>query len=127
MLDTNVVVAASFRTSSDSAWLLQAVREGAVRVVWNDETRAETEHIVRKIPVLSWSSVEGLYRVESLYRGETDAGAFELIQDPDDRKFASLAAATGATLVTLDDHLLGVRARLGVPILRPGEFLALLP
>ncbi len=92
-------------------------------MVWNDETRRETEHIVRKIPPLSWLAVEALYRPEDRNAGPTDSDAFGFVEDPDDRKFAALAAAAGATLITLDDHLLGVRERAGVPILTPGELL----
>lgn len=123
MLDTNVVVAAGFEPAGHAARLLDEIRRGAVRMVWNDATRREAEHIVRKIPPLSWMPVAALYRPEDRFDGPTDPGAFHFVPDPDDRKFLALAVATGAALVTLDEHLLGVRALAGAPILRPGEFL----
>ena len=52
----------------------------------------------------------------------TDPDAFDFIPDRADRKFAALAAATGAVLVTSDRHLLDGRPHSGVVILTPGEF-----
>ena len=53
VLDTNVIVAAGFQPGGASAWLLDAIRKGALRMIWDDATRRETEHIVHKIPPLS--------------------------------------------------------------------------
>lgn len=124
VVDTNVFVAAGFKPRSDSARLIARIRRGSVRLVWNEETRAETEHVVRKIPPLSWSDVEDLFREEGRFSAATDPDAFLAVPDPDDRKFAALAAAAPAVLVSLDDHLLGARAAIEPPVLRPGEFLA---
>lgn len=123
VLDTNIIVAAGFQPGGASARLLAAIREGALRMVWDDATRRETEHVVRKIPPLSRMSIADLYRPEDRYEGATDPAAFAFVPDPDDRKFLALAAASGAALITLDDHLLGVRAGTGVRILTPREFL----
>ena len=123
VLDTNVLVAAGFRRGSASARVLDAVRRGALRLVWDGATRRETERIVRKIPPLSWDAVAPLFRPADEWTGPTDPRAFALVPDPDDRKFAALAAAAGATLVTMDDHLLADRDRLAATVLTPGELL----
>ncbi|HET9985346.1 MAG TPA: PIN domain-containing protein [Longimicrobiales bacterium] len=121
VLDTNVLVAAGFKPASSSGRLLHEIRRGAVRLVWNDETLRETEHIIRKIPPLSWRAVQELFRPEDRFTGPTDPEAFSVVADPDDRKFAALAAAAGATLVTMDEHLLGVRDRVPARVRTPGE------
>lgn len=127
VLDTNVIVAAGFQPDGASARLLAAIREGALRMVWDDATRRETEHIVHKIPPLSRMRIDDLYRPEDRYAGATDPAAFAFVPDPDDRKFLALAAASGAALITLDEHLLGVRAQTDVRIVTPQEFRDLPP
>jgi predicted nucleic acid-binding protein len=123
ILDTNVFVAAGFNPGSHSARILEGVRAGALRLVWNNETRRETERIVRKIPPLSWASVAALFREEDRCTAPTDPHRFLCVPDPEDRKFAALCEAAGAPLVTSDAHLLEARQPSGLPILTPGEFL----
>jgi predicted nucleic acid-binding protein len=50
VLDTNVFVAAGFNPRSASAKIVNAVKEGQVRMVWNDATRREIERIMHQIP-----------------------------------------------------------------------------
>lgn len=121
VLDTNVFVAAGFNSRSSSARLIRAIRDGELRFVWNQATRAETRQILRQIPPLDWGAFEGLFDEASEYTGETDLQAYRLIEDPDDRKFAALAKATGAVLVSNDDDLLSVRDRLDIPVKTPEE------
>jgi predicted nucleic acid-binding protein len=121
-LDTNVFVAAAFNPRSDSAWIVRQVEDGALRLVWNEETRRETERIVRKIPRLSWERFAPLFREENRYRGDPDPERFLAVPDPEDRKFAALAAATGATLVTLDEPLLQAGESCGARTLTPTQF-----
>ena len=122
ILDTNVFVAAGFNQQSASAYILDRVRSGRLRMIWNDQTRGETQHILEKIPPLSWSSVAKLFRQEDYHHSETAPDEFDFIRDPDDRKFAALAEATGAALVTNDDDLLSKRDRARLEILTPGEY-----
>ena len=113
VLDTNVFVAAEFNTMSDSARILDAVRRGTLRMIWNSATQQETRSILEKIPPLSWEAVADLFRQE--YRVEAKARPFSQIPDPEDRKFARLAHAGGAILISQDAHLL---------VLSPSEFLS---
>lgn len=122
ILDTNVFVAAGFNPQSASAGIVADVRSGRLRMVWNDATRRETEHILRKIPPLAWDAFSDLFREEDRYDGETSPEQFAFVPDPDDRKFAALSAATGAVLVTNDDHLLDHRERMSSEILTPREY-----
>ena len=122
VLDTNVWVAAGFRPRSASGRLIEQVRQGEVRLVWDRATREETEHVLRKIPPLSWEAVASLFHDEDRFAGPTDPERFDFVADPADRKFAALAEAAGVPLVSLDEHLLGARSRLTVPVLTPGEW-----
>ncbi len=124
VLDTNVVVAAAFNRGSAAARLVERVRRGTLRLVWSDDTREETEHIVRKIPPLAGSRVLEIFQADGRFAGATHPEAFVHVEDPDDRKFAALAAAAGAVLVTMDEHLLAHRGTGGVRIMTPHELVA---
>jgi predicted nucleic acid-binding protein len=98
------------------------VEQGALSLIWNEETRRETERIVRKIPRLSWERIASLFREENCWRQETHPEQFLTVPDPEDRKFAALAAATGATLVTLDEHLLRAEGMEEGRVVTPTQF-----
>jgi predicted nucleic acid-binding protein len=122
LLDTNVLVAAAFRRDGASARIVEAVRAGTLELVWNEATRAETRHVLRQIPPLNWEEFSDLFRPECRYDGRTRPDEMAAVADPADRKFAALAAATSAVLVTNDDHLLDARHQLTVDVLRPPDF-----
>jgi uncharacterized protein len=121
VLDTNVFVAAGFNPLSHSAQMVEAVRDGRLRMVWNDATRQEVEHVMRQIPRLSWTRIAGLFRSEDRFEGSTHPDDFGFVPDPSDRKFAALADAAQAPLVTSDAGLLNARGQMAVPVLKPSE------
>ena len=122
VIDTNLFVAAVFNPGGDAARVLAAVRAGTPRIVWDEPTRQEAERVIRATPPLSGTDLSDLFRPDGRYDGPTQPEAFDSIPDPADRKFAALAAATGAVLLTNDRHLLNGRPHLGVVALTPGEF-----
>jgi predicted nucleic acid-binding protein len=122
VLDTNVFVAAGFNPVSHSARLVEAVRDGRLRLVWDDATHAEIEQVMRQIPRLSWTRIANLFRSEDRFVGPTHADAFGFVPDPADRKFAALAEAAHAPLVTSDAGLLHAGEQMAVPVLKPIEF-----
>ncbi len=124
VLDTNVFVAAAFNPESDSARIRDAVRSGRLRMNWNDATRRETRSILERIPPLSWSAVADVFRHEDRHSGEADTSQFAQIPDPEDRKFAALAHATGSILISQDEDLLAEPHRVDVLVLTPSEFLS---
>jgi len=123
VLDTNIFVAAGFNANSGAAQIIEALRSGHLRLVWDDQTYQETQHILAKIPPLRWEKFAELFREPGRFGGPTHPQGFEHVPDPADRKFAALAAATGAVLITLDADLLNSREQAAVTILRPSEFL----
>ena len=122
VLDTNVFVAAGFNPWSASAKIVNAVKEGQVRMVWNDATRREIQRIMHQIPPLRAQPVAPLFRPSDRVSGPTHPERFAEIPDPDDRKFAALAQAAGAVLVSNDRHLLDQRDRMELTVLTPSEF-----
>jgi len=123
VLDTNVFVAAGFKPRSSSAVIIDAVRQGRLRLVWDAATRRETETVIRRIPPLDWGRFSGLFEATGEYRGVVDQRSFERIADPEDRKFAALAAATGSILISSDAHFLSCRDELPITVFTPREFL----
>jgi predicted nucleic acid-binding protein len=122
VVDTNLLVAAGFNPGSDAARVLSAVRAGTLRLVWDEATRREAEYVVGKIPPLVGTDLSDLFLPGGRHDGPTDPHAFGFIPDSADRKFAALAAATGAVLVTNDRHLLDGRPHPGLVVLTPVEF-----
>jgi predicted nucleic acid-binding protein len=122
VLDTNVFVAAGFNPRSASRKIVDAVKLGQVRMLWNDAIRREIERIMQQIPPLRAQSVADLFRPEDRFTAATHPERFADIPDPDDRKFAALAHAAGAVLISNDDHLLRQRGRSDLAVLTPGAF-----
>ena len=122
VLDTNVFVAAGFKPRSASARIVDAVKRGRLRLVWDDATRREIEHILQQIPPLRGQDVSQLFRPADRFTAPTHPEHFAFVADPDDRKFAALAHAAGAVLITNDEHLLRHRERMGVAVVTPSAF-----
>jgi uncharacterized protein len=122
VLDTNVFVAAGFNPRSASAEIVDAVRKGQLRMVWNDATRREIERTMHRIPPLRAHPVARLFRPADRFIAATHPEQFVDIPDPDDRKFAALAHAADAILVSSDEHLLRYRGPLNLTVLTPGTF-----
>jgi predicted nucleic acid-binding protein len=123
VIDANVFVAAGFNPRSASARVLEGVREGHFRLIWNQPTRRETEMILRRIPHVDWQKVADLFRPEEEFTGPVDPAAFAAISDPDDRKFAALSATANVPLVTSDKLVLAQRRKIGIEIVTPRDFL----
>lgn len=121
ILDTNVFVAAGFRPDSASAQLLRAVSDGRLVLVWSEATRKETRAVLSRIPRLSWAEAEPLFDAAGRFELSLDLAPVSFVDDPADRKFAALALATGAPMVSSDDDLLAHAERLGA--MTPGAFL----
>lgn len=121
VLDTNVLVGAAFNPGSASAEVVRAVRNGRLRMPWTEATREEAERILRTIPPLSWSGMRDLFRDEDRVEEALDETGLGWIPDPADRKFAALARAARAALVSSDTDLLGGRARAAFTIVTPEE------
>jgi len=123
VLDTNIFVAAGFNPHSASARIIEEVRAGRLSLVWSEDTRRESRAVVEQIPPLSWDRFADLFGEAGHYSGRVNPESVDHVLDPDDRKFAALAGAVDAVLVTNDDDLLGTQEGRDVLILTPDEFL----
>ena len=123
VIDTNIFVAAGFNPNSHSAQIIEKVRQGTFNLVWSTATRSETRAVIEKIPPLNWRDFDDLFQEEHRVTEQIYPEDFPEIPDPDDRKFAALAAKADVTLISNDDHLLDVREKLDIWIDTPGEFL----
>jgi putative PIN family toxin of toxin-antitoxin system len=122
ILDTNVLVATGFNRSSSAARIIQAIEDGQLEMVWNEATRREVKKALQQIPPLAWDRIESLFKRRSEFKGETP-GSYTFVKDPDDRKYAALAAASGAILITSDADLLSVRNALDAAVMTPKEYM----
>jgi len=120
VLDTNVFVGAGFNPDSASAELIEAVRDGTLRMPWSEATRAETRRILEKIPPLAWDDVADLFLADARVEVTVDEERFADVPDAEDRKFAALALEAGAILVSSDRHLLDHVE--GVEVRPPGRW-----
>lgn len=75
-----------------------------------------------RIPPLSWQQFAGLFGEEGRHEGITSPGKIDYVPDPADRKFAALAIAGEAVLITNDEDLLAHRDRVGACVMTPEEF-----
>lgn len=73
---------------------------------------------MRQIPRLSWTRIADLFRSADRFGGSTHPEAFGFVADPADRKFAALADAVQAPLVTSDAGLLNAGRQIAVPVLK---------
>lgn len=123
VIDTNVFVAAGFNPRSRAAALLEAVGDGRVILVWDAATRRETERMLHRIPGLDAGMARDLFDAGEEWCTPGDEPDLSMVADPDDRKFAALAARARAVLITNDAHLLDVCDRLPATVTTPAVFL----
>jgi predicted nucleic acid-binding protein len=124
VLDTNVLIGAAFRPQSHSGQVVELVRKGRLRLVWDGPTRGESASLLRRIPPISWEDFESLFDAKDRFDEPVDPSGFESVPDLEDRKFAALAEAAGATLVTLDAHLLEAGLGKRMRVVTPRTFLS---
>jgi uncharacterized protein len=125
VLDTNVFVAAAFNPGSSAARLVESIRADRLQMVWDKATRRETQSVLTRIPRLDWDDFAPLFRPDREWCAETCPQRFCAVSDPGDRKFAALACAARAVLITNDAHLLDAAGVEGLDVMTPRRFLEL--
>ena len=121
VLDANVFVGAGFRPRSASGRLVAAARAGRLVAVWCDETRAEAERVVSRIPPLTAFDWDGVFRDAGRHPAPLDRGPFAYVAGRLDRTLAALALAASAPLVTADGPLFDGAGAGGVVAYRPSQ------
>lgn len=133
MLDTNVLIAATFWTGAPQRLLL-AAEEQRIIVVLSEHLlqeyreTLETPHIqnkVRKKGLLLRLTEAQIRTISDIIEERTAVDV--VVEDPDDNRVLACALDGGAThIVTRDKDLLRIGSWRGIRIMTPEEFLKLL-
>jgi putative PIN family toxin of toxin-antitoxin system len=126
ILDTNVFVGSAYNAGSASRRIVDACREGKLRLVVSEPIRREYERMLPR----------AIRRPNELAQARELIDAAEVVEpgltprvvrdDPDDDKFFAAAWAGEVDAVISNDRgLLDVNGTEGVRIVRPGEFEAM--
>jgi len=127
VLDTNVVVSAGIRADGPpAALILDWVLEGQVQVVTCPWIVEEYRQVARREKFRAYGFpplwLEFLIE-ESLHLPDPDPWPYA-VPDPEDAPFLALAHAAGAWLITGNLKHFPEKARRGVTVLSPAEYLA---
>jgi putative PIN family toxin of toxin-antitoxin system len=122
VIDTNIVIAAVRSPGSASRRLLDAIAAGKATLLVSPPVFREYRHILPKA-VQSHEREQIIRRWLSLAEPvEAEGGPRVVPDDPDDDKFVALALQGQAdAIVSNDEHMLGLKEKIAVPVLRPGE------
>jgi predicted nucleic acid-binding protein len=119
VLDTNVLVAASYNPGSASRRVVEACLTGDLTAVLSPALRREDEYILPR-------AARGRPYLERLRRLLDGVEVVEpartprvVPDDPEDDKLVAAALAAGAVLVTNDAHLLALAGHEGLQVVRP--------
>jgi len=128
VIDTNIFIAAVRSPSSASRQLLDAIAKGRATLLVSPPVFREYRHVLPKAVqshereqiIRDWIS-----RAEPI---DATRGPRVVAEDPDDDKFVALALQGKAdAIVSNDEHLLGLKEKIDVPVLRPGEAINRIP
>lgn len=124
VLDTSAIVAALF--NGRSVKLLSYWRKGQLILCFCPAIYNEYEHILTRIPPIHRKAdrlLTELSQSESVLYTTKIPRIRLAIDDPSDRKFVACAIGTDADcIVSLDDHLLGLKVYHHIPIVSPRDF-----
>ena len=119
VLDTNVLIAASYNSTSSSRRLIDACLRGELIAVLSTALRREYEFIISRA-VRKPDYEEALRKLLDRAEVVEPAEAPRVVpDDPEDDKLIAAALASGAVLVSNDRHLLGVNGHEGLRVLTP--------
>lgn len=122
MIDTNIFIAAVRSPDSASRRLLDAIAAGKATLLVSPPVFREYRRILPKA-VQSREREQIIRQWISLAEPvDAERGPRVVPDDPDDDKFVALGLQGQAdAIVSNDEHLLGLKDRINVPVLRPGE------
>ena len=127
-MDTNVLVSALLTPAGVCGQILDLLSEGALQPCVDERVLAEYEEVLRD-PRFPFTSVQVSTTLEMFRAFGAPVAALPLdakLPDEDDRAFLEVAKAARTVLVTGNIRHFPARARAGVTVLSPREFLDLL-
>ena len=124
VLDTNVLVAATYNPASASRRVVEACLGGGLTAVLSPALRREYEFILARA-VRDQTYLERIRRLLDSAEVVDPAQTPRVVpDDPEDDKLVAAALAAGAVLVTNDAHLLAVAGHEGLEVVRPTDALS---
>ena len=125
VLDTNVVVSALLSPEGSCAQILQLVFSGKIEALVDERILREYETVLPR-PELHIETHEVAGALRAIKRNAQSVAPVLLpasLPDPKDTPFLEVAAAAGAILITGNVKHFPKRARAGVTVMTPKEFL----
>jgi predicted nucleic acid-binding protein len=124
VLDTNVLVSGILSPHGPPGWIVEAVLAGELETAFNAPIRSEYEDVlVRRELSLDPPRVSALLDILDAYGLEVVAPPWpEKLPDSSDASFLAVADRVGCPLVTGNVHHFPARARRGVAVLTPRQF-----
>jgi uncharacterized protein len=125
VVDTNVLVAGLLSRSGPPGWIVEAILSGEIEPAYDAAIRAEYQDVpARRELSLEPSRVALILDVIDRFGFEVAAPPpwSETLPDPDDEPFLAVAAALGCSLVTGNLRHFPAKARGGVTVLSPRQF-----
>lgn len=126
VLDTNLLVSGFLRPHSKPATVLRLVATGALRIAYDERILAEYRDVLGR-PKFPFSPEQIKVFLDQIEADGVPVAALPLsvvLPDPDDAPFLEVAVAARAdALITGNTRHYPARARHGIPILDPADFL----
>ena len=128
VLDTNVVVSAGMTVHGVCARIVDLLADGAFELLADDRILDEYDTVLHRpeLRIVPEDAATVLDLVGSVAQPVSAPPLRVELPDPTDLPFLEVAAAAGAILVTGNTRHFPARARAGVTLLTPREFLDLL-
>ncbi|MBU0762189.1 MAG: putative toxin-antitoxin system toxin component, PIN family [Candidatus Altiarchaeota archaeon] len=127
VLDTNLIIAGRWNSKSSSLKIIDLCISGSLKAVYTREVRDENLYILGKVK----TPRQYLQKIERFYENSMRVESNEKVtvsRDHSDNRFLEAALAGCADYVISNDHhLLEVEEYRGVKIMRPSDFMKLLP
>lgn len=125
VLDTNVLVAGLLSAAGPPGWIVDALLAGVVELAIDGAIRQEYEEVLRRpefafLPTRIDDILEALDRFAVIVTAPPPWP--DDLPDRDDEPFLAVALATGSILITGNLRHFPVRARRGVTVLSPRQF-----
>jgi len=125
VLDTNVLVSGVLSATGPPGWIVEAVLAGDFDLVFDGAIRQEYEEVLRRPELgLPEERVDDLLAALDCFGWEVAAVPRWTVPLPDldDEPFLAVAGATGSVLITGNLRHFPARARCGVVVRTPRQF-----
>ncbi|MGB8436411.1 MAG: putative toxin-antitoxin system toxin component, PIN family [Burkholderiales bacterium] len=126
VLDTNVLVAGLLSVAGPPGWIVEAVLAGDFEPAFDDAIRQEFEDVLRRaefgFPAERVDEILAVFDRFGLVVTAAEPWPIAL-PDRDDEPFLAAAAASASVLVTGNLRHFPMRARRGVVVMTPREFM----